>query len=129
MPASRIPSLNFQYGLEDVTPVVSSDRTVLPTGGNLQPTDGGPASEVEDLVRVASFSTAIDDFVRPQIGDLAICRPERFAALLDETRDILKRHGHEAGSGAATDDLVSVLDRQDGLRDLLGYYVQSLLSA
>lgn len=129
MPAPRIPSLNFRYGLEDVTPVVPTDRAVLPTGGNLQPTDGGPASEVEELVKAPSFATAIDDFIRPQIADLAICRPERFAALLDETREILKRHGHEAGSADASDDLVAVLERQDGLRDLLGYYVQSLLSA
>jgi hypothetical protein len=129
MPAPRIPSLNFRYGLEDVTPVApSSERAVLPTGGNLQPTDGGPASEVEELVRAPSFATAIDDFIRPQIADLAICRPERFATLLDETRDILERRAHQEGGGA-NDDLMDVLERQDGLRDLLGYYVQSLLSA
>ena len=129
MPADRIPSLNFRYGLEDVTPVTPPDRAVLPTGGSLKPTDSGPGSQVEELVGAPSFSTAIDDFIRPQIADLAICRPERFATLLEEAHEILKRRGHEAGGSDASDDLMAVLERQDGLRDLLGYYVQSLLSA
>lgn len=128
MTGSRIPNLNFRYGIEDVEPVsTKSERAVLPTGGTLQPTDGGTPSEVEELVRAPSFTTVIDEFIRPQISDLAICRPERFASLLAETREILDRGG--SSDDAANAGLVDVLDRQDGLRDLLGYYVQSLLSA
>jgi hypothetical protein len=129
MAGSRISRLDFQYGLEEVSPLRPADHAGLPTGGALQPSNEGPASRVEELVAAPSFAGAIDEFVRPQIADLGICRPERFAALLAEAREILQHQGDAAAGGAASPELVDVLERQDGLRDLLGYYVQSLLSA
>lgn len=129
MPTSRIRPLDFNHGLEDIEPFDQGvDRPRLPPSEMLQPSRQGPASPVEELIRAHSFSDALDASIRPAIADLSICRPERYNRLLAEAQNILGEIGQRSGD-PDIDGLCAVLDQQGDLRDLLGYYLQSLLNA
>jgi hypothetical protein len=129
MPTSRIRPLDFNHGLEDVEPFQQEvDRPRLPPSELLQPSTQGPASPIEELLKTRSFGDALDSSIRPAINDLSICRPERYGRLLAEAQEILGEAGERTGD-PDIDGLSAVLDRQSGLRDLLGYYLQSLLNA
>jgi len=128
VPTSRIGPLDFNHGLEDVEPFQATDRPSLPPSELLQPSNQGPASPIEELVRANSFADTIDACIRPAISDLSICRPERYGALLSEAQNILAGVRERSGD-PDVDALVGVLERQGQLRDLLGYYLQSLLNA
>jgi hypothetical protein len=129
VPNFHIGPLDFSNGLEDVAPARQDEHLGLPKSELLQPSRHGPASPVEELIGVSSFADAIEASIQPPIADMSICRPERYGALLAEAQDLLAATRRRTGSNAEIDELVSVLDRQNELRDLLGYYVQSLLSA
>jgi hypothetical protein len=128
MPTSRIGPLDFNHGLEDVEPVQDTGRPVLPPTESLRPSTQGPSSPVEELIRARSFADTIDACIRPVVSDLSICRPERYGALLAEAQDIVAR-ARQGSDDPDMDGLAAVLERQGELRDLLGYYVQSLLDA
>ena len=123
-----IRPLDFNHGLEDVEPFQAADQPRLPPSESLQPSTQGPASPIEELIRAHSFADAIDASIRPVIPDLSICRPERYGTLLAEAQDILTEARDRTGD-PDIDGLTEVLERQGKLRDLLGYYVQSLLNA
>jgi hypothetical protein len=129
MSTSRIRPLDFNHGLEDIEPFQQEfDRPRLPPSELLQPSTQGPASPVEELLKARSFGDALDHSIRPAINDLSICRPERYGRLLTEAQEILAEAGARTGD-PDIDGLCAVLDHQGHLRDLLGYYLQSLLNA
>lgn len=125
MPTSRIGSLHFDYGIEDIVPVekVKTDR--LPDSGNLLPSHEGMSSHVEELVRANSFEDTIDAFINPEIANAAICRPERYNALLRDVEESVSDDEDDPDLR----NLAKVLKHQGELRGLLQYYVQSLLNA
>jgi hypothetical protein len=129
MPSSRIRPLDFNHGLEDVEPFQQEvDRPRLPPSELLQPSIQGPASPIEELIKARSFGDALDSSIRPAINDLRICRPEHYGRLLAEAREIVGEAGERSGDPDIA-GLGAVLDHQGELRDLLGYYLQSLLNA
>ena len=129
MPTSRIRPLDFNHELEDIAPLGETDRAVLPQSEQLRPSTQGPDSPIEELISAHSFADTIDACIRPAIADMSICRPERYGALLAEAQDILDQARRGGGDDPDIQGLVEVLDRQSDLRDLLGYYMQSLLNA
>ncbi|MEO1017597.1 MAG: hypothetical protein AAFY56_07880 [Pseudomonadota bacterium] len=126
MPTRGIRNLSFDYGLEEVRPTEKIDRARLPASGDLPPSSERPSSMQEDLVRLPSYTDAVDEFVRPMIADTSICRPQRYNKLLDEAEEALIEMESDDPELKA---LMKVLEDHSDMRDLLHYYLQSLLNA